>query len=394
MTAAMTSHDGDSRTGTPATVPSRSGGAPARGRGRSARGCSPAEGTWASRGSPGHRTAAAGFCPRPDLPCPHDQHDDRRPPQTPVVRSAACRRRGPPTSSCARCCTGSGRSTGCRSAVVGRGPRHGRPPGAGAAVRRAGAAADARARPVAARPRAGRGHRRPAGRGRPVRRPAGTPPAGDAPRRSRRRWPRPRRRTAARPRVPTERWLAEAERLVGRWFELEDPTRLEPDGREVFVEHRVADDLVLRGIVDRVDVAPDGRIRVVDYKTGPGPERGVRAARPVPDEVLRAAAVAHPRPGAQPGAAGLRRRAGADAAAGHRRGPARGVRADRAPAVAGDPDRGRDRRLAPQPGRGCRWCDHQALCPALGGTPPPLPDGRRGPGAPPVEPEVPGDDEG
>src|SRR5450756_3227373 len=33
-------------------------------------------------------------------------------------------------------------------------------------------------------------------------------------------------------------------------------------------------DRQLRGIVDRVDVAPDGAIRVVDYKTGRSPKPG------------------------------------------------------------------------------------------------------------------------
>jgi putative RecB family exonuclease len=28
----------------------------------------------------------------------------------------------------------------------------------------------------------------------------------------------------------------------------------------------------------------------------------------------------------------------------------------------------------PSPGRLCSWCAHQAICPAWGGTPPPLPD--------------------
>ena len=28
----------------------------------------------------------------------------------------------------------------------------------------------------------------------------------------------------------------------------------------------------------------------------------------------------------------------------------------------------------PNPSRLCEWCDHQALCPAFGGTPPPLPE--------------------
>jgi putative RecB family exonuclease len=27
----------------------------------------------------------------------------------------------------------------------------------------------------------------------------------------------------------------------------------------------------------------------------------------------------------------------------------------------------------PNPGRMCEWCDHRPLCPAFGGTPPPLP---------------------
>jgi putative RecB family exonuclease len=27
----------------------------------------------------------------------------------------------------------------------------------------------------------------------------------------------------------------------------------------------------------------------------------------------------------------------------------------------------------PSPGRLCDWCDHHALCPAFGGTPPPFP---------------------
>ena len=31
-------------------------------------------------------------------------------------------------------------------------------------------------------------------------------------------------------------WLAGAEDLLGRWFELEDPTRLEPADRELYVE--------------------------------------------------------------------------------------------------------------------------------------------------------------
>ena len=58
--------------------------------------------------------------------------------------------------------------------------------------------------------------------------------------------------------------------LLGNYFALEDPTRLEPAAREQLVEV-VVDGLRLRGYVDRLDVSPAGDIRVVDYKTGTTP---------------------------------------------------------------------------------------------------------------------------
>ncbi|MFG2331946.1 RecB family exonuclease [Streptomyces sp. NPDC048604] len=67
------------------------------------------------------------------------------------------------------------------------------------------------------------------------------------------------------------RWLGEAEQLVERWFTLEDPTRLEPVERELFVETELESGLRLRGVIDRVDVAPTGEVRIVDYKTGKAP---------------------------------------------------------------------------------------------------------------------------
>lgn len=71
--------------------------------------------------------------------------------------------------------------------------------------------------------------------------------------------------------VRLSRWLSEAERLVERWFTLEDPTRLEPAERELFVETELESGLRLRGVIDRVDVAPTGEVRIVDYKTGKAP---------------------------------------------------------------------------------------------------------------------------
>ncbi|RDZ48655.1 recombinase RecB, partial [Haloferax sp. Atlit-4N] len=72
-------------------------------------------------------------------------------------------------------------------------------------------------------------------------------------------------------------WLASCRTVLDRYFDLEDPRRLEPAERELYVEALLDSRLLLRGFVDRVDVAPDGRIRVVDYKTGKAPSEGYEA---------------------------------------------------------------------------------------------------------------------
>ncbi|MDQ6715180.1 MAG: PD-(D/E)XK nuclease family protein, partial [Actinomycetota bacterium] len=81
---------------------------------------------------------------------------------------------------------------------------------------------------------------------------------------------------AADPERTQESWYAEAARLIDTWFVLEDPTRLEPAERELYVEADV-DGLTLRGYVDRLDVAPNGALRVVDYKTGRSPSEHFEA---------------------------------------------------------------------------------------------------------------------
>ena len=68
-----------------------------------------------------------------------------------------------------------------------------------------------------------------------------------------------------------DKFLDEARRRLEMYFVLEDPTRLNPAERELQVAAEVAGGLLLRGFVDRLDRAPDGRTRVVDYKTGRAP---------------------------------------------------------------------------------------------------------------------------
>ena len=150
------------------------------------------------------------------------------------------------------------------------------------------------------------------------------------------------------------------------------PARIQPQGREELVEVTLPDGLLLRGFVDRLDVRPNGALRVVDYKTGSMPReafegkalfqmkfyalvlwrtRGVVAAQlkliylkdgdaltyaPDEDELLR-----------------FERTLLAIWSA-----------IERA-VTTGD--------FRPNKTRLCDWCDHQAVCPAFGGTPPPFP---------------------
>lgn len=70
-----------------------------------------------------------------------------------------------------------------------------------------------------------------------------------------------------------EEFVASAQRLVDTYYRMENPRGFDAEDCEVHVE--VADgDLRLRGFIDRVDVAPTGEIRLVDYKTGRSPAAG------------------------------------------------------------------------------------------------------------------------
>ncbi len=66
-------------------------------------------------------------------------------------------------------------------------------------------------------------------------------------------------------------WLASSVDLLRTYFEMEDPRWLEPASREERVAYELESGVTFAGIVDRIDVAPDGRIRVVDYKSGRSP---------------------------------------------------------------------------------------------------------------------------
>jgi putative RecB family exonuclease len=66
----------------------------------------------------------------------------------------------------------------------------------------------------------------------------------------------------------------DARARLGMYFTLENPERLEPAGRELRLDAQLEGGPSLRGVVDRMDVSPDGAIRIIDYKSGASPRSG------------------------------------------------------------------------------------------------------------------------
>ena len=69
-------------------------------------------------------------------------------------------------------------------------------------------------------------------------------------------------------------WLDRAESLLQTYFTLEDPRTFEATHREIHLENDFSPTVYLHGYVDRLDVAPTGEVRIVDYKTGKAPKPG------------------------------------------------------------------------------------------------------------------------
>ncbi|QGK69783.1 DUF2800 domain-containing protein [Allosaccharopolyspora coralli] len=167
-------------------------------------------------------------------------------------------------------------------------------------------------------------------------------------------------------------WLESASGLLDSYFALEDPQRLEPESCELRVETELESGVLLRGFIDRVDVAPTGEVRLVDYKTGAAP-REVGEAKALfqmkfyalvlwrtRGEIPRQLLLMYLRDGQSlaytPDEAELRR---------FERTLEAIWQAIQRAGNTGD--------FRASPGKLCQWCDHQQRCPEFGGTPPPYP---------------------
>nr|WP_026195999.1 RecB family exonuclease [Corynebacterium lubricantis] len=66
-------------------------------------------------------------------------------------------------------------------------------------------------------------------------------------------------------------FFVEARSLVRGYFEMENPQGFDSSDQELYVNTVLPNGVPVRGFIDRVDKAPSGEVRVVDYKTGKKP---------------------------------------------------------------------------------------------------------------------------
>ena len=167
-------------------------------------------------------------------------------------------------------------------------------------------------------------------------------------------------------------FLVECRALLRGYFEMENPQGFDAHECEMYVDTVLPNGVPVRGFIDRVDIAPTGQVRVVDYKTGkkPKPQWSQQAQFQmrfyalvywrlfdvVPTQLrlmyLKVIDFMFLTPSTEE-LEFFERDLG-----------------DLWAKIEGD---GRAGTFRPKTSKLCGWCPHQALCPAFGGTPPDYP---------------------
>ena len=159
--------------------------------------------------------------------------------------------------------------------------------------------------------------------------------------------------------------------LVDAYFELEDPRHVRPIGLEIMLSATTRTGVVLRGIIDRLEVQ-DGDLVVTDYKTGRSPSLYDERARLLGVNVYAhlCEAVLGRRP-ARVQLLFLANREALIAEPSDQSARALEVQVDAVWDAVGRASRAGDFR--PRVSRRCEWCGYRSFCPAHGGSgqPPP-----------------------
>lgn len=165
-----------------------------------------------------------------------------------------------------------------------------------------------------------------------------------------------------------EDFAAVSHRMVDRYFTLEDPRAVNPIGLELMMSTQLGS-LLLRGIIDRLELDADGELVVTDYKTGRAPSQAQEQSRlgGVHFYSLLCERVLGKRPvkvqlvylGDQPQVITT------VPSEQSTRGVARKVEA-----IWSAVERACEREdFRPRPSALCNWCSFKAFCPAFGGDP-------------------------
>jgi putative RecB family exonuclease len=167
------------------------------------------------------------------------------------------------------------------------------------------------------------------------------------------------------PEPEAKEFLDDASELVSRYFELENPDAVRTVGVELMLETEL-NGMVLRGIIDRLDVDDSGELVVVDYKTGRAPSEAREHGRlgAVHTYALLCEQVLGRRP-SRVRLLYLRDRLAIEAVPSAQSTRGTGIRAT---AVWTAIERACDSEdFRPNPSGLCRFCSFRNLCPAVGG---------------------------